>query len=131
MFLSRACGDALLLRFTERGVITAAGVLLPVVILTGTMLHTPTAMGLSLVVLGVLIGPLFPVAISRASRVDPAHAASMAAKVSVAGYTAYLAGPPLIGLVAELVPLPLTFTLVVVSSALGLCATARNGRGSS
>ncbi|MEU2946974.1 MFS transporter [Nocardiopsis alba] len=117
MFLSRSCGDATLLRFSEKRIVMASSLLLPVAVLTGTLLHTPLAMSVSVAVIGLLVGPLFPVAISRAGRSDPGRAASMAAKVSVVGYIAYLAGPPFIGLAAEAVSLPVTFTLVIVLAA--------------
>ncbi|MET9713682.1 hypothetical protein ACFW3Z_00110 [Nocardiopsis alba] len=97
-------------------------------VLTGMLVHTPLAMGVSVAVIGLLIGPLFPVAISRAGRADPGRAASMAAKVSVIGYIAYLAGPPFIGLAAEAVSLPAAFTLIIVLAALGTGMAALEGR---
>lgn len=125
MFISRSCGDAILLRFSEKQIIMTSSLLLPVVILTGMAFYTPIAMSFSIALIGLMIGPLFPLAISRAGRSNPEHAASMAAKVSVAGYIAYLAGPPLIGIAAESISLPLSFTLIIMLSALGIGASVR------
>ena len=75
-------------------VTTAAGLLL--VVLGGS---TALALaGAALWGLGTSLG--FPVGISAAAD-DPVRAAARVSVVSSIGYTAFLAGPPLIGLVAE------------------------------
>jgi MFS family permease len=131
MFVSRSCGDEMLLRFSEKRVVMASALLLPVAVLIGILVHTPLAMSVSVAVIGLLVGPLSPVAISCAGRSDPSRAASMAAKVSVVGYIAHLAGPPFIGLAAEAVSLPVTFTLVIVLATLGIGVAARERRACS
>lgn len=74
--------------------------------------------------LGAALG--FPVGMSAASD-DPARAAARVSVVSTVGYTAFLAGPPLLGLLAEhvgyrsallwiLVPLAISFFVVKVAA---------------
>jgi MFS family permease len=64
----------------------------------------------------------FPVGMSAAAD-DPVHAAVRVSVVSSIGYTAYLAGPPLIGVLAEHVGLLNAMFVVVGALALGLAAT--------
>lgn len=89
--------------------------------------------GLMLVVLGpalplVLAGALlwgagaalgFPVGMSAAAD-DPARAAARVAVVSSIGYTAFLAGPPLVGLLADRVGILRALLVVLPALALGL-----------
>ncbi len=91
------------------------------------LLHTPLAMGVSVAVIGLLIGPLFPVAISRAGRADPGRAASMAAKVSVIGGPRVLMPYRELGLAVEAVSLPAAFTLIIVLAALATGMAALEG----
>ena len=100
MTVGRLIGGSALDRFGRVAVLratavtTAAGLLL--VVLGGS---TALAMaGAALWGLGASLG--FPVGVSAAAD-DPVRAAARVSVVSSIGYTAFLAGPPLIGLVAE------------------------------
>jgi fucose permease len=64
----------------------------------------------------------FPVGMSAAAD-DPARAAARVSVVSSIGYTAFLAGPPLIGLLAEHVGILHALFVVVGALALGLAAS--------
>lgn len=68
------------------------------VLLTVTGTPTVSAVGIALWGLGASLG--FPVGMSAAAD-DPQHAAARISVVSTIGYTAFLAGPPLLGLVGE------------------------------
>ena len=72
-----------------------------------------------------MLGPVFPLAVSRASRSNPDRAAAMTAQVSAFGYFAYLAGPTVIGFLAEGLGLPIAFAAVVILSCLGIGAAGR------
>ncbi len=54
---------------------------------------------------GLGLAAVFPIAISSASRIPGTTTANAIAAISSTGYTALLAGPPLIGLLAEAVTL--------------------------
>jgi cyanate permease len=69
--------------------------------------------------LGAALG--FPVGMSAAAD-DPARAAVRVSVVSSIGYTAFLAGPPLIGLLAEEAGILRALFVVVGALTLGLIA---------
>jgi predicted MFS family arabinose efflux permease len=126
MTIGRLLGGTLLERFGRVPVLRAtaavglAGLLL--VLLGGS---APVAMaGAVLWGMGAALG--FPVGMSAAAD-DPARAAVRVSVVSSIGYTAFLAGPPLIGLLAENVGILGALFVVVGALALGLvaCGAAR------
>jgi fucose permease len=122
MTLARLVGGSALERFgrvaTLRGtaVLALAGLLL--VLFGGSV---PVAMaGALLWGMGAALG--FPVGMSAAAD-DPARAAARVSVVSSIGYTAFLAGPPLIGLLAEHVGILQALLVVVAALTLGLAAS--------
>ncbi|RPF27478.1 MFS transporter [Georgenia muralis] len=91
--------------------------------LVGLLLFTlspamlPALAGAVLWGLGAALG--FPVGMSAASD-EPVHAAARVSVVSSIGYTAFLAGPPLLGLLAEQVGYRLSLLAIAVPLVLGL-----------
>jgi fucose permease len=111
-------GRVVVLRLTA--VLAVAGLLLVIV---GS--SVPVAMaGAVLWGLGASLG--FPVGMSAAAD-DPAHAAARVSVVSSIGYMAFLAGPPLIGFLADHVGVreALWVVLAVLAVAVGVAAAAR------
>jgi MFS family permease len=122
MTVARVAGGAALERFgrvaTLRGtaVLALAGLLL--VLLGGSV---PVAMaGALLWGMGAALG--FPVGMSAAAD-DESRAAVRVSVVSSIGYTAFLAGPPLIGLLAEHLGILRALFVVVGALVLGLAAS--------
>ncbi|HXV94046.1 MAG TPA: MFS transporter [Pseudonocardia sp.] len=122
MTIGRLFGTTVLDRFGRvaalRGtaLLALAGLLL--VLLGGS---TPVALvGAVLWGLGAALG--FPIGMSAAAD-DPARAAARVAVVGSIGYTAFLAGPPLIGLLAEQAGILRGLFVVVGALALGLLAS--------
>ena len=119
MTIGRLVGSSVLDRFGRVAVLratavtTAAGLLL--VLLGGSTALALT--GAALWGLGTSLG--FPVGISAAAD-DPVRAAARVSVVSSIGYTAFLAGPPLIGLVAESAGILRALWIVFGALALGL-----------
>ncbi|HKR48127.1 MAG TPA: MFS transporter [Pseudonocardiaceae bacterium] len=119
MTAGRLIGNSALDRFGRVAVLrvtaltTAAGVLL--VVLGGNT--TLALAGAALWSLGASLG--FPVGISAAAD-DPARAAARVSVVSSIGYAAFLAGPPLIGLVTENAGIRRALLIVLGALALGL-----------
>jgi cyanate permease len=67
--------------------------------------------------LGASLG--FPVGMSAGAD-DPARSAARVAVVSSIGYVAFLAGPPVVGLLADAVGLLEALTVVAVAAAVGM-----------
>jgi fucose permease len=128
MFVSRSAGDAVLNRCTERAVLTTVAVVVGCLVVLGSIVAHPVAMAVSIGLVGLALGPVFPVAVSRASRSAPGRAAAMTAQVSAVGYLAYLGGPPVIGFVAEVIGLPLAFAATVALCCAGIAFARRPGR---
>jgi fucose permease len=121
MTVGRLLGGSALERFGRVPVLRATAALglagLLLVLLGGS---TPVAMaGAVLWGLGAALG--FPVGMSAAAD-DPARAAVRVSVVSSIGYTAFLAGPPLIGLLAEEAGILPALFVVVGALTLGLIA---------
>lgn len=128
MFISRSAGDTVLSRFAERAVLTTAAVVVVCLVVLGSVVAHPLAMAVAIGLVGLVLGPVFPVAISRAGRSGPGRAAAMTARVSTVGYIAYLGGPPVIGVVADVIGLPTTFAAAVALSCLGIALARRAPR---
>ncbi|MFD2794882.1 MFS transporter [Promicromonospora vindobonensis] len=126
MFISRSAGDAVLDRFAERTVLTTVAVVVVCLVVLGSVVAQPLVMAVTIGLVGLVLGPVFPVAISRASRSAPGRAAAMTARVSAVGYIAYLGGPPVIGFVADVVGLPITFAAAVALGCLGIALARRD-----
>lgn len=122
MFTSRAMADRVLGRLGERAVLRGGALLTTIAISFALIVALPEAMIIAIVLTGLAIGPVFPLAISRAAaHGDPA---ATTARISILGYTAYLAGPPLIGLLAQAIGLPTAFTLTAIAAAIGIALAA-------
>jgi MFS family permease len=128
MFISRSAGDTVLDRFTERTVLTTGAVVMICLVLLGSVAAHPLVMAVAIGLVGLVLGPMFPVAVSRAGRSAPGRAAAMTARVSAVGYIAYLGGPPVIGFVADVIGLPVTFAAAVALGCVGI-ALARRAPG--
>jgi MFS family permease len=121
MTVGRLLGGAVLDRFGRVPVLRAAAVValagLLLVLAGGT---TPVALaGALLWGAGTALG--FPVGMSAAAD-DPRRAAARVSVVSSIGYTAFLAGPPLIGLLAQSAGILRALLVVLGALALGLLA---------
>lgn len=100
MTLMRFAGTGLLDRYGRVPILRlCAGLALAGLLLFGLAPTLPLAMaGVILWGLGAALG--FPVGMSAAAD-DPAHAAARVSVVSSIGYIAFLAGPPLLGMLAD------------------------------
>ncbi len=131
----RFVGTNLLDRYGRIAVLRLCGVLSMVgLLIFGLSPWLPLALvGVVLWGLGAALG--FPVGMSAASD-DPLRAPARVSVVSTIGYSAFLAGPPLLGLLAELVgyrqallaiAVPVVLGLLVVRAAAPLAPTATPG----
>jgi fucose permease len=120
MAIGRLSGDRLVARFSPASILVA-GVVLGSITLAGALLIAhPVAAVLGFAGMGLGLANIAPIVFSAAGR-EPGLAPGIGiAAVSTAGYGGFLAGPPLIGLVAEVSGLPLGLGLVAL--AVGLMA---------
>jgi predicted MFS family arabinose efflux permease len=121
MTVGRMFGGSALERYGRVPVLRATAV----IALAGLLLmllggSTPVALGGALLWgIGASLG--FPVGMSAAAD-DPARAAARVSVVSSIGYTAFIAGPPLIGLLGESIGILNALFVVLAALLLGLLA---------
>jgi predicted MFS family arabinose efflux permease len=126
MTIGRLAGGAMLERFGRVPVLRATAV----IALAGLLLvlfggSAPVALGGALLWgFGASLG--FPVGMSAAAD-DPARAAARVSVVSSIGYTAFLAGPPLIGQLGEHIGTLHSLLVVLGAVTLGLLASGAAG----
>jgi len=123
MAIARLGGDALNKRLGA-GLLLRGGVALVAVALGGLLLlgaAVPAVIGFALCGLGIANGT--PLLFSAAGRLDP-PGPSLAAAFTL-GYTGFIVGPPVIGLLADRVGLPKTLSLLMLAA---LAVVALGGR---
>lgn len=122
MTVGRLFGGTVLARFGRVAVLrAAAGVALAGLLMVLVGGSVPVALaGALLWGVGAALG--FPVGMSAAAD-DPERAAARVSVVSSVGYTAFLAGPPLIGLLGEAVGILNALFVVLGALVLGLAAS--------
>ena len=120
MTIGRAVGDTLTMRLGAVRLARTGGVLAVVGVATALLLpHAlPVVIGFGAVGAGLSI--IFPMVLAAAARTPGLVPGASIAMVSMCGYTGLLAGPPLIGAVANVASLRGGLALVIVSSALML-----------
>ena len=113
----RFAGDRLNTRFGPVAIIRGGGTLVVLGLLLGLVVATPTAGLIGFALVGAGLAATFPVVLSAAGRAaGPSPGATIAA-VATVGYTGFLAGPPVIGLVAEVTGLRAGLGVVVLLGA--------------
>jgi fucose permease len=123
MAAGRLGGDVLTARLGP-GRLLRGGTALVAIALAGALaLGSPAAAVLGFVLAGLGLANAVPLLFSAAGRVPPAGP-SLAAVFTV-GYTAFIAGPPVIGVLADAIGLPETLSLLVLAA---LAVTALGGR---
>lgn len=128
MAITRFAGDRLVDRFGPFAVLKVSGLLaaigLAIALLAGS--SAVAILGYGIAGLGVAV--LFPVTLSIAPRFSALSPGASVAAVATLGYGGFLVGPPLIGLLADHVTLPIALTLVVVllAAILPLAVLARH-----
>ncbi len=119
MATMRFAGDRLVHRFGPFAILQASGLLAATGLILALLAPSSTIAILGYAISGLGIAVLFPVTLSIAPRFSGglSTGASVAA-VATLGYGGFLIGPPLIGLLADHVGLPLALGVVVALSAL-------------
>ena len=101
MALGRFAGDRLTERLGPVAIVRYGGLLVAVGLGAGLAAAEPVATLIGFACVGAGLACAFPVVLSAAGRQATLHPGAALAAVSTAGYSGFLAGPPLIGFVAE------------------------------
>jgi fucose permease len=105
MALGRAAGDGLTARLGPAAVVRAGGALAALGLVAAVLAPHAALVVAGFGAVGAGLATVFPSVLAAASRLPDAEPAAGIAATSAAGYTGFLAGPPLIGIVAEAVSL--------------------------
>ena len=79
--------------------------------------NAPGLAAAGLLVVGFALAPIVPIALSLAGRSAPGRSATAVSVVTTVGYSAFVLGPPLVGLLASATSLRAALIPVVASTA--------------
>jgi len=114
MTIGRFFGDSARIRFGDRNLMIACGLISTIgLLLTLTFIH-PYAVIAGLFVTGIGLSSVVPIAYSIAGNTKDLPPGVGLAMVTTVGYSGFLFGPPLIGFIADLHSLRVSLGLVVV-----------------
>ena len=120
MTLGRAVGDSLTVKLGAMRLTQLGGALAVVGAATALAFSHPLPVVLGFGAVGAGLSIIFPIVLGAAARTPGIVPGASIAMVSMCGYSGLLAGPPLIGAVANLTSLRGGLALVVITSALVL-----------
>jgi MFS family permease len=110
---SRLAGGRLIGRFGVTGVLTGGAVVAAGGILVAAWTGQVSVAFLGFIAVGLGLGNVFPIAIARAGALGGPNGVSLATGI---GHTGMLAGPPLIGFLADHAGLPTALSTIAVTS---------------
>jgi MFS family permease len=119
MTAGRLVGDRLTVRFGRVTLVRAGAVLAAAGLSASLLLESLPAAMLGFLCVGAGYSVIVPLVFSAAGRLDGRSAGPGLAAVTTAGYLGFLAGPAVIGVVAESFSLPIALGLVVALSVAG------------
>jgi MFS family permease len=133
MATGRFIGDALIVRLGARRMVRGGGALAALGLLVAIVGAHPWASIVGFGAVGAGLSNIFPTVLATAGRLEGQSAGPAIAAVSTLGYAGFLAGPPLIGFVAEGATLRGGLALVVASCLVvaSLAGSLRHARRSS
>lgn len=118
MALGRFAGDAIIPKYGKRNVVMAGGLIAAVSLAFTLLIGDPYLALLGFGFTGIGFSCVVPSIFSAAANEPGFSAGAGIASVTIIGYTGFLIGPPVIGLIAESFGLTLAMSLVVVLSLL-------------
>ena len=114
MAIMRFAGDHLVHRFGPFAILQASGLLAAAGLTIALLAPSPAIAIFGYGISGLGVAVLFPVTLSIAPRFSGLSPGASVAAVATLGYGGFLIGPPLIGLLADQVGLPLALSVVVL-----------------
>lgn len=127
MMLGRLRGDWAAVRLGPRLVVSGGAALGVAGLLLALLVPTVLTSLAGLFLLGLGLAAAFPLTLSRAARMPGVPTPTALAATTAAGYTGFMAGPPLIGFIAELTNLRVGLGVVVVCLVLAVALAGRLG----
>jgi len=124
MTTGRFLGDRIVHRFGQTATALAGGVLAAGGTTVALSAPAPGGAIAGFLLVGAGLSNLVPMIFTKAGNLRGLPSSAGLATVSVAGYGSFLAGPPLVGYLAELTSLPRALTLLVLFG-LAIAASAR------
>jgi len=118
MAIMRFAGDRLVHRFGPFFMLQASGLLAVIGLTIALMAPSSTIAILGYGISGLGVAVLFPVSLSIAPRFSGLSPGASVAAVATVGYGGFLVGPPVIGLVADQIGLPLALCIVLALAAM-------------
>jgi MFS family permease len=118
MAIGRLTGDVLVARFSAAGIVAAGALIGASTLAAALVAGHPAAAVLGFAGIGLGLSNVAPIVFSAAGRMPDLAPGIGIAAVSTAGYCGFLAGPPLIGLIAD--GSSLTVGLGLVAAVVGL-----------
>jgi MFS family permease len=130
MLVGRFSGDALVRRFGAPRLVRAGGVFAALGLGVALLLNQPGSMLLGFAGAGLGLSIVYPLVFSAAGNHPTVSAGRAVASVATVGYGGFLAGPPILGWLAELTSLRAMMGFVVFLAALtaGLADATRSAR---
>ena len=116
MTAARLLGDRLRLEFGAVRLLRWSALMTALGMAIALIIPSPVIAIAALALTGMGLGNAAPVLFAGGGRLEPEAPGRGIAAVTTLGYTGFLAGPPLIGFVAELSGLPMALGLVVLAS---------------
>ena len=103
---------------SERLVLTIAGLLASAAMAVVVLAGSAVVAAAGLLVVGFALAPVVPTALSIAGRNAPGRSATAVSLVTTIGYSAFVLGPPVVGVLAEVTSLRTALIPVVASTAM-------------
>jgi MFS family permease len=114
----RFAGDTLRARLGDARVVLLSGIVATVGLSFGLIVHQLPAALVGFALVGAGFAVIFPAALGLVSRLDAGSRGPAIAWVSAVGYSGFLVGPPLIGLLSDATSLRVGLAAVAVAGAL-------------
>ncbi|CAM3725766.1 MFS transporter [Tsukamurella ocularis] len=124
MFVSRSAGDWVIPRLGRLRYLLLAALVGGAGTSVGLVAPGWLATYAGVVAVGLVVGPVFPLAIDLGAERAPGSVASATAAVSAVGYLAHLGGPPLVGMLAQSLGLPRAVALLGAVAGVALAGGA-------
>jgi fucose permease len=116
MAAARFGGDFLRARFSEKLLLRSSATLTAVAMAVVLLSASSTVALIGYALIGAGLAPIVPILFNAASRVPGSSSAAAIAAVSSIGYSGFLIGPPLIGVIAHHWSLTAALGVVVVAA---------------